>query len=397
MVAADSVAPGDAAAAAALPASRTPDGTSQDPGRISTFITAPMPPQPIPRCLAGPGLLAYIIVNKFADHLPLYRQEEILQREGVWLSRRTLCDWLAGCATVLQPLFALMWQRVFASRELHTDDTPVSVQGQKTKGRLWVYFGDWAHPYTVYDFTLDRCAERPQKCLANFKGYLHADAYSGYDQIFGADRIEVACWAHARRYFHDARGTDPVRATCVLASIGRLYALEAAAKYAAGTLKLSLQDYWAVRLQLRERQATPILHSLAEYVEQQRHLVLPRSPIGEAFTYLHNQWEALSRYTGHGFLDIDNNVAEQALRAIAVGRKNWLFVGSAEGGRTAATLYSFVQTCKRLGVDAWLYLREVLRILPGVAESARAVELPKLLPDVWAARERAAVESAVPP
>jgi transposase len=356
-----------------------------------------MPPQAIPKCLAGPGLLAHVIVNKFVDHLPLYRQEQQFLREGVWLSRRTLCDWLAGCARALQPLCALMWQRVFQSRDLHTDDTPVCVQGQSGKGHLWVYLGDSAHPYTVYDFTLGRGEERPLECLSMFRGYLHADAYGVYDKTFGPERLEVACWAHARRYFYDARDTDPVRACCVLSSISRLYALEAAAKYAWQAARLTAEEYWDVRQQLRQREAVPLLNQLGEYLSGQRPQVLPRSPIGEAFTYLHNQWTALRRYTEHGFLDIDNNVAEQALRAIGVGRKNWLFLGSVEGGRTAATLYSLVQTCKRHGVEPWYYLREMLTILPTLTELTRATELPKLLPDEWARSQRASHAGTAPP
>jgi transposase len=376
-----------AAAADAVPATSNV-GRVFAPGSCSTFITAPMPPQPIPKCLAGPGLLAHIIVNKFVDHLPLYRQEQQFLREGVWLSRRTLCDWLAGCARVLQPLFAHMWQRVFQSHDLHTDDTSVRVQGQNGKGHLWVYVGNSAHPYIVYDFTLGRGEERPLACLSAFRGYLHADAYGVYDKTFGTERIEVGCWAHARRYFYDARDTDPVRACYVLSTIGRLYTLEAAAKYAWEAARLSEREYWDVRQQLREREARPLLASLSEYLVREQPGVLPRSPIGEAFTYLSNQWLALQQYLSHGFLDIDNNVAEQALRAIALGRKNWLFLGSEEGGRTAATLYSLVQTCKRHGVDPWFYLRAVLTILPTLTESTRSTELPKLLPDEWARSQR---------
>jgi transposase len=381
-----------AGAAATLPPSVGPDASPR-----STIVTAAMPPQPIPRCLAGPGLLAHVIVNKFADHLPLYRQEQQFLRQGVWLSRRTLCDWLAGCARVLQPLFALMWQRVFAGRALHTDDTPVCVQGQRSKGHLWVYVGDSAHPYTVYDFTPDRSGQRPQECLSSFRGYLHADGYSVYDKVFGPERIEVGCWAHARRYFHEARDTDPVRACCMLALIGELYAWEAAAKYAAQVRELREADYWEVRYQLRRTRAVPLLSRLQTYAEQQRAVVLPRSPIGEAFTYLSNQWDALQRYLEHGYLDIDNNVGEQALRAIGIGRKNWLFLGSEEGGRTAATLYSMVQTCKRHGLDPWFYLREVLTILPTLTEQTRATELPKLLPDEWARSQRQSHGGAAPP
>jgi transposase len=354
----------------------------------STLITAPLPPRVIPKCLADPGLLAHVIVNKFVDHLPLYRQEQRFWREGVWLSRRTLCDWLAACAGVLEPLFAVMWQCVFQSRQLHVDDTSANVQGEASKGHLWTYVGDERHPYIVYDFTLGRGGARPRECLQPFKGYLHADGYSGYDQLFGADRREVGCWAHARRYFWESRETAPVHACWMLSCIGQLYGWEAAARYAAEELELSLEDYWDVRRQLRQRQAKPILNRMKEYADKAREQVLPSSPIGTAFTYLSNQWLPLNCYGEYGFLEIDNNVAERALRAIAVGRKNWLFLGSAEGGKTAAILYSLTQTCKRHGVDPWYYLREVLTTLAGLKESERASELPKLLPDVWAARQR---------
>jgi transposase len=277
---------------------------------------------------------------------------------------------------------------VFRSRQLHADDTSVRVQGETSKGHLWVYVGDELHPHIVYDFTLGRRAERPRECLQPFQGYLHADGYSGYDQLFGTQRVEVGCWAHARRYFYEARDTDPVNACWMLSCIGQLYGWESAARYVAEELRLSLEDYWDVREQLRQRQAKPILSRMKEYADKARELVLPSSPIGAAFTYLSNQWLALNRYVEHGFLEIDNNVAERALRAIGVGRKNWLFLGSPEGGKTAAILYSLTQTCKRHGVDPWNYLREMLTTLAGLKESERALELPKLLPDVWAARQQ---------
>jgi transposase len=273
----------------------------------------------------------------------------------------------------------------------------VRVQQQQTKGHLWVYLGNSAHPYTVYDFTLGRCADRTQECLLGYKGFLHADAFSGYDQAFQDGCVEVGCWAHARRYFYDARTTDPVRACYMLALIGQLYALEAAAKYAAEAAKLTESEFWDVRQQLRERQALPLLAKIREYAAGVRPQVLPRSPIGEAFTYLHNQQQALERYTEYGLLDIDNNVAEQALRAVAIGRKNWLFVGSEEGGKTAAVLYSFTQTCKRHGLDPWFYLREVLTILPTLSAADRVTELPKLLPDQWAAAESYSPTGRSPP
>ena len=388
----------------------TPQAEGQNPDRASpavgaggavvagsTIVTAALPAQPWPRCLAGPGLLAYLIVSKFMDHLPLYRLERILWREGVWLSRRTLCDWLAGCARVLRPLYDLMWQRVFQSRWLHTDDTPVRVQEQTTQGRFWIYVGDSSHRYTVFDFTLGRSQDRPLECLKDFRGFLQADAYSGYDKVFAAGCVEVGCWAHARRYFYEARDYDPVRACYVLGLIGHLYGWEAAARYAAEVREMGEDGFWDVREQLRQRQALPLLAQLGQYLERERDQVLPASKMGEAFTYLHNQWAALQVYVAHGFLEIDNNIGEQGLRGIGIGRKNWLFVGSVEGGTTAAILYSMTETCKWHGIDAWVYLREMLTVLPSLSESEWPTELPKLLPDVWAAARRQEAASRGPP
>jgi len=363
----------------------------------STIITAPLPPQPWPRCLAGAGLLAYLVVSKFVDHLPLYRLERILLRDGVWLRRSTLCDWLAGCARVLEPLYQLLWQGVFQSGYVRTDDTSVRVQGQTTLGRLWAYLSGGQQRYTVYDFTLDHTQERPVSCLQEVQGYIQADGYKGYDKVYGVERIEVGCWAHARRYFFEARDQDPVRACYVLGMIGQLYAWEAAARYAQEVQEMSEKEYWDLREQIRERQAVPMLSQLGVYLKAERDQVLPLSKMGEAFRYLHNQWAALQVYVKHGFLEIDNNGAEQALRGIGIGRKNWLFLGSAEGGRTAAILYSITETCKQNGVDPWFYVREMLTILPGLTEAEREKALPRLLPDRWAQTQRNEADSRAPP
>ncbi|HWT82057.1 MAG TPA: IS66 family transposase [Candidatus Methylomirabilis sp.] len=363
----------------------------------TTIITAPPPSLPWPRCLAGVGLLAYLVVSKFVDHLPLYRLERILLRDGVWLRRSTLCDWLAGCARVLEPLYQLLWQRVFQSGYVRTDDTSVRVQGQTTQGRLWGYLSGGQQRYTVYDFTLDHTQDRPVSCLQEVQGYIQADGYKGYDKVYGAERIEVGCWAHARRYFFEARDQDPVRACYVLGWIGQLYAWEAAARYAQEVQEMSEEEYWDLREQIRERQSVPLLTQLGVYLEAERDKVLPLSKIGEAFRYLHNQWAALQVYVKHGFLEIDNNGAERALRGIGIGRKNWLFLGSAEGGRTAAILYSLTETCQQNGVDPWWYVREMLRILPGLTEAEREEALPRLLPDVWAQTQRDEADSRAPP
>jgi hypothetical protein len=272
------------------------------------------------------------------------------------------------------------------SRALHTDDTTVKMQELVSHllstARLWVYLGDAAHPYNVFDFTVNRRRDGPEQFLANYHGYLHADAFSGYDGLYlpdpqtAAARItEVACNAHARRKFYEARGSDALRSHQALAYYRQLYELERAAK--------DFSD--AQRLQMRQDLAVPILGRFHTWLEAQRPEVLPKSPIAEALGYALNNWAALVRYTEAGFLAIDNNVAEREMKRIAIGRKNWLTVGSPRGGRTAAVLFSFTSTCQRLGVEPWAYLQDVLTRLP----TTPAGQLDELLPDFWHAARRA--------
>jgi transposase len=383
---------------AAASARDTAEAPAGDPAasQASTLVTAPLPPQGVPRCLAAPGLLAQVIVSKFGDHLPLYRQAQQFARQGVPLSRSTLCDWLKQSADLLTPLCHLMTQEVLRSVVVQSDDTPVGVLDARRdatrQGRLWVYLGDGAHPYTVYDYSPNREQQWPQTFLENYAGYLQADAYSGYDKLFATDKVvEVGCWAHARRKFHEAQATDPVRASYVLAVVRELYAIEKQAAEESVRLRLSGEEADALRLQRRQEQSVPRLTALRHWLEQERAQVLPKSPLGEAIGYALNQWQALLAYTTRGFLAIDNNAAERALRAVAVGRKNYLFFGSDGGGATAAVLYSLVQTCKRLGIEPWRYLHEVLERLP----TCPAEQLGELLPDRWAARQRAAATASV--
>jgi transposase len=353
-------------------------------------ISAPKPPAPIAKGLPGAGLLAYIIVSKYFDHLPLHRLERILARQGLPLSRSTMCAWMAASAEALRPLYDLMVAQVVKSAWLHTDDTPVKNQGHApgttALSRFWIYWGDRTHPYNVFDFTINRKRDGPQKFLADFHGYLHADAFSGYDALYlpspraaAAPIIEVACNAHARRKFHEARGSDDLRAHQALAYYRQLYALERGAGDAA------LDD--TGRLMMRRDFAVPLLDQFHTWLVEQRAQVLPKSPMAEAIGYALNNWTALSRYTEAGFLAIDNNVAEREMKRIAIGRKNWLFVGSDQGGRTAAVLFSFTSTCHRLGIEPWAYLQDVLTRLPSLPAERRA----ELLPDRWhAARPKAA-------
>jgi len=361
--------------------------------RLSTFITAPRPPWPLARCLAGPGLLAHVIVSKFCDHLPLYRCERILARFGVKLARSTLCDWMAQAAGLLRPLWHLLHQQVLQSRVVQTDDTPVRVQARAAaaahQGRVWVQVGDASHPGWVYFYSPNREGQWPQRFLQGYKGYLQADAYTGYDALYATGTIiEVGCWAHARRKFFEAKNADPEPALYALGVIRRLYEVEWEAAKQAEKQKLSAADAEALRLRLRQEKSVPLLNAFGVWLEARAELSLPKSPLGEAVTYAWNQWAALRVYTTAGFLEIDNNAAERALRAVAIGRKNYLFFGSDVGGETAAVLYSFTQTCKELGVEPWRYLRDVLERLPGCPPE----RLGELLPDRWAAAERVAAE-----
>ena len=346
--------------------------------------TATKPMQPIEKGLPGPGLLAHVVVSKYADHLPLHRQTQMFTRQGVTLSRQTLCDWMGRAATLVAPLVDLMQARALQSRALQTDDTPVAVLDPtlpRTKtGRLWTYVGDRAHPYTVYDYTPTRSRAGPDRFLQPFNGYLQADAYAGYDALYRDPAravTEVACWAHVRRKFFEAQDADPMRAMVLLAYIRLLYHVEQEARDRALDA--------AGRRALRQERSLPMLTDIAAYLQREQPHVLPKSPIGEAIGYALGNWAALVRYTEDGVLEIDNNAAERSLRGVAVGRKNWLFFGSDTGGRTAAILTSLVTTCKRLDVDPFAYLRDVFDHI-----SAHPVHrLAELLPDRWQAAQMA--------
>ena len=337
----------------------------------------PVPPKPVPGGIAGAGLVSFVIVSKFADHLPLYRLEDILTRHGVFLSRSTLCDWVRNSAFVLQSLAEFQKALVLQSPVLWTDDTPVTVLGGKqpgsSTGRFWVYIGDEEHPYSVYDFTMSRARDGPAAFLKDYRGFLQADAYGGYDGIFlGSDGgiVEVACWAHARRKFFDARSNAPREANQILEWIRQLYDIEDRAR-----------DLACLERQvLRQLESVPILDRIEGYLDELSRRSLPKSALGKAVTYARNQWEALRRYVGDGQLTIDNNVSERTLRIQAIGRKNWEFLGSADAGPRAAVLFTILAGAKRHRLEPWAYLRDVLLHL-----SAGEADLEPLLPDRWGA------------
>jgi hypothetical protein len=343
-------------------------------------VTAQKPLAPVEKGLAGPGLLAHVAVSKFGDHLPLHRQEAIFARQGVDLSRQTMCDWMRQCAELVGPLADLMKERVLSSKVVQTDDTPVPVldpELPRTRtGRIWTYVGDALHPYTVYDYTPNRCREGPDEFLKDFHGYLQADAYSGYDQIYKeAERgiTEVACMAHARRKYFEAQSSDIMRSTVMLAYFHLLYDVEREAR--------EKQLDAAGRLALRRERSQPMLDDIQAYLERERPKVVPKSPIGQAMAYTLSNWEALVRYSKDGDLEIDNNGAERSLRGIAVGRRNWTFFGSDNGGRTAAVLSSLIATSNRHHMDPFAYLRDVFARISGHPRN----RLEELLPDRWLA------------
>jgi hypothetical protein len=328
-------------------------------------------------CIAGAGLLAEVIVSKFAEHLPLYRFEDISTRYGLYLSRSTLCDWVGHVADLLRPLYELQKELVRLAPVIWTDDTPVTVLGGEKpgshKGRFWAYIGPAAFPYDVYDFTKNRQRDGPAQFLAGYAGYLQADAFSGYDGIYtGSDgRIfEVACWSHARRKFFDARANAPLEANRVLEWIRQLYDVEDRAR------GLTAE----ARRAMRERESVPILDRIEAYLDELSPRVLPKSALGKALTYARNQRAALRRYVTDGRLTIDNNISERTLRLQAIGRKNWLFLGSEAAGPRAAVLFTILAGAKRHRLEPWAYMRDVLLRL-GAGET----DLEALLPDRWAA------------
>jgi len=341
-----------------------------------TVKTATKPSQPIEKSTAGASLLAQVIVAKTADHLPLHRQEMIFQRHGVEISRKTMCGWLAETANLLQALYQSAKGVLFQSKVIGTDDTGVKVLDTKLPfartGRIWPYYGDKEHPVIVYDYTATRERAGPEKFLEAYRGYLQADAYGGYDAFFknpARGLIEVGCWAHARRYHYKALDSDQSHMGPALLLIGQLYRVEEQAR------GVSAED----RLRLRQLHARPILDKLHAYLEDIQVEVLPKSPAGRAVRYTLKNWTALTRYCEDGDLEIDNNATERAIRGVAVGRNNWVFFGSDQGGSTAAVLRSFVASCQRVKVDPFAWFKDVLA---RIADHP-ITRLAELLPHNW--------------
>ena len=326
------------------------------------IVQAPAPSRPIERGIAGPGLLAHVLVAKFADHLPLYRQSVIYAREGVDLDRALLASWVGAASALLRPLVDAIRKHVLAAAKLHADDTPVPVlapgNGKTKTGRLWTYVrddrpaGDLSPPAVWFAYSPDRKGIHPQTHLANFQGVLQADAYAGFNALYEGGGIdEAACWAHARRKFHDLHVARPSPLTTeALRRIAELYLIEAEVRGKPPDERRSV----------RQVRARPLLDDLEQWLRAALEKLSRKSDTSAAILYALNLWPALLRYCDGGVIEIDNSAAERALRGIAIGRRNYLFAGADSGGERAAAIYSLIGTAKLNGVDPEACLRHVL-------------------------------------
>jgi len=326
----------------------------------------------IEKGFAGPGLLAFIVTSKFADYMPLYRLEDIFERQGFEISRATQSVWCGDVANVVEPLYQRMAELVRKSHVVATDDTtlPMLSPGRTHPARMWVYVGDEANPYNVFDFTLDRGRDGPKRFLKEYTEVLLADAYGGYNGVVAGNGITRAgCWSHARRKFVDAEKSSPEIARDAVALLNALFAVERQGK------DVSVAE----RLELRQKQSVPILAELHRKLLIWKEQLLPKHPMAEAVNYTLSQWEALNVFTTDGTVAIDNNVSEREMKRIVLNRKNSLFVGNPRGGRTAAILASLTSSCRRHDVDPQLYFMQLLVNLP----SWPASDLDAWLPDRW--------------
>jgi len=345
--------------------------------------TAPGPDRVIEKGLLGPGFLAHVAFERFGQHLPYNRLEKKYASEGLLLSRSVLERSMKTLAELLKPIRDQLLTEILDAPELFTDDTPVTIARPRAgpgskKGRVWIYLDrEGRH---AYDFSDSRKGDRPRSILGRYRGAIHADAYPGYDKLFVPEgATEVACWAHTRRKFVDAEKSESALAKEAIERIGELYAVERAAK------ESELED--DARLALRTEHSRPIADELFAWMAAIQATVLPKSPMGEALNYALKLESALRQYLDNGRLSIDNNAAERALRAVAVGRNNWLFFQTEGGGETAVVLLSLVMTAKSIGIDPRIYLRDVmLRI-------AHETDVAKLTPHGWQEHFQAEVEA----
>jgi transposase len=355
------------------------------------FQQAQLPSRPIERGRAGPGLIAHVLVSKYADHLPLYRQSQIYARAGLELERSTLADWVGKASALLAPLAEAIGSYVRAGEAIHADDTPVDVlspgRGKTLTGRLWTYvrderpWGSAAAPAAVFAFSMDRKGIRPAEHLAGYRGFMHADGYAGFEELFrpktgGVGGVrEVACLAHVRRKFFDiAKDQGPSIAAEAVARIAELYAIEDEARGRPPD----------ERARIREAKARPVFEALSCWLQGQLQRVSAKSDLAGAIRYALTRLPRLEVYLSDGRLEIDNNAAERSIRGLAIGRKNWLFAGSEAGGQTAAVAYTLIETAKLNAIDPQAWLTDVL----GRIADHPQKQIEQLLPWAWRASHR---------
>nr|WP_147373320.1 IS66 family transposase [Henriciella mobilis] len=347
------------------------------------FHQAPLPSRPIERGRPGPGLLAHVLVSKYADHLPLYRQSQIYAREGLDLERSTMADWVGKSTALLEPLAEAIGQHVRAGAAIHADDTPVSVlapgNGKTKTGRVWVYarderpHGSVAPPAAFYRFSMDRKGIRPAEHLKGYSGFMHADGYAGFEELYRSGRItEVACLAHIRRKFFDiAKATGSAVATEAVARIAALYAVEAEARGQPPD----------TRVEIRQAKARPVFDDLISWLQSELPKISGKSDLAKAIRYALTRMPRLEVYLSNGHLEIDNNAAERGMRGLAIGRKNWLFAGSEGGGHAAAIAYTLIETARLNDVDPQAWLCDVLSRIA----DHKITQIHELLPWNWKA------------
>jgi transposase len=350
-----------------------PKYVSPDNQRI---LIAPMIERPLPKAIAGAGLLTQIIMDKYLDHLPLNRQMERLKREGLTLPYSTICDWVSATCKLIEPLYQSLKKEVIKSDYLHVDETPIKVldrdkKGTTHRGYFWVYHNS-LEDLVLFDYQMGRGREGPKAMLENFKGHLQTDGYSAYNIFSDREGITLFhCMAHARRKFFEAQDNDPERARYVLSQIQLLYDIERRGRQN----NLREEEIY----QLRQTEALPLLTHLGEWMQKSYMEVLPKSALGGALAYSIIRWKELMVYATDGKLGIDNNPVERSIRAVAVGRKNHLFCGSHEAAQRSAMLYSLMGTCKLHGVNPFIYLKDVLTRIPLHPVN----KVSELLPQNW--------------
>ena len=342
----------------------------------NTILIATMIDRPLPKAIAGPALLSQIVIDKYVDHLPLYRQTERFKRQGINIPESTISDWVSGTCKLITPLYDALVKQILQSDYLHADETPIKVLDKKKKGEThrgyyWVYHNS-IDRLVMFDYREGRGREGPMEILKDFKGHLQTDGYTVYNYF--KDKPDVTlihCMAHARRMFFEAQGNDPARATYGIEQIQKLYDIERRAK----DQQLSVDE----KLQLRITESVPILSLLGEWMKQQYLQTLPKSAIGKALGYSIERWNELMAYTTDGKLNIDNNPVENSIRPVAIGRKNYLFAGSHEAAQRSAMLYSFMGTCKLNGINPSIWFTDVLKRI-----SAHPINrISELLPQNW--------------